>query len=52
MKVQNNNSVQDQEGNISKPLLQAGFLTVSNLRKACDSYSYILVRELEFWIYG
>ena len=33
-------------GNKSKPLLQAGFLTVSNLRKACDNYSYILVRNL------
>ena len=33
-------------GNSTKPLLQAGFLTVSNLRKACDNYSYILVRNL------
>ena len=35
-----------ESGNCLKPLLQAGFLTVSNLRKACDNYSYILVRNL------
>ena len=42
----NNTQINDQYGNSTKPLLQAGFLTVSNLRKACDNYSYILVRNI------
>ena len=31
--------------NSTKPVLQAGFLTVSKLRKACENYNYILVRN-------
>jgi hypothetical protein len=46
MKAQTNVTVQDQDGNSTKPLLQAGFLTVSNLRKACENYSYILLINL------
>ncbi len=45
MKAKTNVTVQDQDGNSSKPLLQAGFLTVSKLRKACKNYNYILVRN-------
>ena len=31
--------------NSTKTVLQAGFLTVSKLRKACKNYNYILVRN-------
>jgi hypothetical protein len=44
MKVQNNVTVQDQDGNSSKPLLAPVYLTVAQLKKACENHSYILAR--------
>lgn len=44
MKVQNNNPVQYQDGNISKPLLQAGFLTSTKIyRKYMFMYGILSV---------
>lgn len=44
MKAQNNNSVQEQDGNSSKPLLAPVYLTVGQLKNACKNYPYILAR--------
>jgi len=44
MKVQNNFTVQDQDGNSSKPLLAPVYLTVSQLKKACSKHKFILAR--------
>ena len=44
MQVQNNNSVQDQDGNSSKSLLQAGFLTSTKIyRKYMFMYGILSV---------
>jgi len=34
-----------ESSNSTKPVLKAGFLTVSKLKKACENYEYILVRN-------